>query len=81
MRLTPMIMRVRLGSLFSGRTLQTLGVSDFLSAVGGDIFKADEEEGFGYLDTLASDVGGGADALADPAKFFGVGLVPDFVEI
>ena len=35
------------------------GVSDFLSAVGGDIFEVDEEEGFGSLDTLASAVGGG----------------------
>ena len=45
------------------------GVSDFLSAVGGDIFESDEEEGVGSLDTLGSAVGGGSDALADPAKF------------
>ena len=45
------------------------GESDFFSAVGGDIFEADEEEGVGSLDTLVSSVGGGADALAEPADF------------
>ena len=45
------------------------GVSDFISAVGGDIFESDEEEGVGSLDTLASAVRGGADALAEPAEF------------
>ena len=45
------------------------GVSDFLSAVGRDIIEADKEEGVGSLDTLASAVGGGADALAEPADF------------
>ena len=45
------------------------GVNDFLSAVGGDIFETDEEEGVGSLDTLASAIGGGADALSDPAEF------------
>ena len=39
------------------------GVSDFFSLVGGDIFKADEEEGVGSFDTLASAFGGGADAF------------------
>ena len=45
------------------------GVSDFLSAVGGDIFEADEEEGVVSLYTLASAVKRGANASADPAKF------------
>ena len=57
------------------------GVSDFFSAVGGDIFKADEEEGVGYLDLLACDVGGGDDTLEEAAKFVGVGIVPDLVEV
>ena len=57
------------------------GVNDFLSAVGGDIFEADEEEGVGSLDKLSSAVGGGADALAEPAEFVGVGLVLDCVEV
>ena len=57
------------------------GVSDFLSAVGEDIVEADKEEGVGSLDTLASAVGGGADALADSAEFVGVGIVPDLVEV
>ena len=57
------------------------GVSDFLSAVGRDIFKADEEEGVGSLESLASAVGGGADTLAESAEFVGVGIVPDLVEL
>ena len=57
------------------------GVSDLLSAVVGDIFKADEEEGVVSLASLASAVGGGADALAEPAEFVGVGLVLDCVEV
>ena len=43
------------------------GVSDFFSAVGGDVFETDEEEGVGAFDMLASYVRRGADALADPA--------------
>ena len=57
------------------------GVSDFLSEVGGYIFEADEEEGVGSLDLLASAVGGGADTLAESAEFVGVGIVPDLVEV
>ena len=45
------------------------GVSYLFSAVNGDIFKADEEEVVAAFDTLASAVGRGADALADPAEF------------
>ena len=48
------------------------GVSDFYSAVGWDIFKADEEEGVGSLDSLACAVRGGADTLAEAADFVGV---------
>ena len=48
------------------------GISDFCSAFGGDIFEADEEEGVVSLDTLACAVGGGADTLAEAAKFVGV---------
>ena len=57
------------------------GVSDFLSAVGGDIFEADEEEGVGSLYTFSSAVGRVANALAEPAEFVRVGLVPDLVEV
>ena len=57
------------------------GVSNFLSAVGGDIFEADEEEGVSSLETIASAVGRGADALAEPAEFVRVGLVPDLMEV
>ena len=57
------------------------GVSDFLSAVGGDIFEAHEEEGVGSLDSLATAVGGGAYALAESAEFVGVGIVTDLVEV
>ena len=57
------------------------GVSDFLSAFGGDIFKADEEEGVSSLDSLACVVRGGANTLAELAEFVGVGLVPDLVEV
>ena len=45
------------------------GVSDFGSAVGWDVFESDDKEGVGSLDTLACAVGGGADALAEPAEF------------
>ena len=45
------------------------GVSNFLSAVGGDIFEANDEEGVSSLDTLVSAIGRGADALSDPAEF------------
>ena len=48
---------------------------------GRDIFEADEEEGVGAFDTLASAVKRGADALAEPAEFVRVGLVPDLVEV
>ena len=54
---------------------------DFFSAVGEDIFEADEEEGVGAFDTFARAAGRGADALADPAEFVRVGLVTDFVEV
>ena len=57
------------------------GVSNFLSAVGGDIFEADEEEGVGSFDTFASSIGRGSDALVEPAEFVRVGLVPDLVEV
>ena len=57
------------------------GVSDFLSTVGRDIFVADEEEGVGSLDLLASAVGGGVDTLAESAESVGVGIVPDLVKI
>ena len=57
------------------------GVSDFYSAVGGDIFKADEEEGVGAFDAFASAIGRGVDALAEPAVLVRVGLVPDLVEV
>ena len=57
------------------------GVSDLLSAVGRDFFEADEEERVGFLDMLDCAVGGGADALTEPAEFVGVGLVPDLVEV
>ena len=49
--------------------------------VGGDIFEVDEEECVGAFDTLVSDIERGADALAEPAKFVLVGLVPDLVEV
>ena len=52
-----------------------------LVSVGGDIFEADEEEGVVAFDTFSSAVGRGADALADPAEFFRVGLVTDLVEV
>ena len=55
------------------------GVSDFFSAVGGDTFKAYEEEGAGSLDSLACAVGGGANTLAESAEFVGVGIIPDLV--
>ena len=45
------------------------GVSNFFSAVGRDIFEADEELGVGSFDTLASAVGRGAGALAEPVEF------------
>ena len=45
------------------------GVSDFFLEFGGDIFEADEEEGVGAFDAFSRAVGGGADALADPAEF------------
>ena len=48
---------------------------------GSDIFEADEEEGVGAFDTLASAVKRGADALAELAEFVRVGLVPDLVEV
>ena len=46
-----------------------------------DIFAADDEDGVGSLDSLAFSVGGGADTLAEAAKFVGVCVVPDLVEI
>ena len=48
------------------------GVSDLCSAVGWDIFEADEEDGVGSLDLLACAVGGGANTLAEAAEFVGV---------
>ena len=57
------------------------GVSDIFSAVGGDIFEADEEEGVGSFDTLVSAVGRGANDLAEPDEFVQVGLVTDLVEV
>ena len=48
------------------------GVSHFYSAFGWDIFKADEEEGVGSLDSLACAVGVGANTLAEAAEFFGL---------
>ena len=36
---------------------------------------------FGAFDAFASAVGRGANALAEPAEFVRVGLVPDFVEV
>ena len=56
------------------------GVSDLFLAVDRDIFEADEEEGVGAFDTLVGAVGRCAAALAYPAEFFRVGLVPDLVE-
>ena len=44
-------------------------VSDLFSAVGGGIFEADEEEGVGAFDTLASAAERGSNALAETAKF------------
>ena len=57
------------------------GVSDCFSAVRRDILEADEEEGVGAFDTLVGAVGRGADALAEPAEFVRVGLIPDLVEL
>ena len=57
------------------------GVSDFFSAVGRDIFKADEEENVSSFDAFSSDVGRGDDDFADPAEFVRVGLVPYLVEV
>ena len=48
------------------------GVIDFCSAVGWDIFEADDEEGVGSFDSLACAIGGGADTLAEAANFVGV---------
>ena len=45
------------------------GVSDFFSAVGGDIFEANKEEVFGSFDTFVSVVERGDDALVEPAEF------------
>ena len=55
--------------------------AEVFSAVGGDIFEADEEECVGSFDTLVSAIGRGAGALSDPAEFVRVGLVPDLVEV
>ena len=41
----------------------------------------DEEEVVGDFDAFSSAVGRGADALAEPAEFFQVGLVPYLVEV
>ena len=57
------------------------GLNDFFSTVVWDIFEADEEEGAIAFDAFASAVGRGADALAEPAEFVRVGLVPDLVEV
>ena len=43
------------------------GVSDLFSAVGGDVFEADEEEGVGPLDSLACAIGVGANTLVEAA--------------
>ena len=53
--------------IFRADLANQFGVSDLFSAVGGDIFEADEEEGVGAFDAFASAVGRGADALAEPA--------------
>ena len=57
------------------------GVGDFGSAVGWDVLESDDEEGVGSLDALACAVGVGADTLVEAAKFVGVGVVPDLVEV
>ena len=57
-------------ALFLADLANHFGVSDFFSAVGGDIFKADEGQGVGAFDVFASSVRRGADALAEPAEFF-----------
>ena len=57
------------------------GVSDFRPALGWDVFQPDDKEGAGSLDVLACAVGGGADTLAEAAKFLGIIVVPDLVEI
>ena len=70
------------GILFFGaKFANNFGVSDLFAAVGGDIFKADEKEGVDAFDAFAQAVGRGTDALAYPAEFFGVQLVPDLVEV
>ena len=40
--------------------------------VGGNIFKADEEEGLSAFDAFSQAVGRGADASAEPEDFVGV---------
>ena len=51
------------------------GVGDFVSAVGGDVLIVNDEEGIGVKDTLTYVIGAGSNALAQAAKFVGVGSV------
>ena len=54
-------------SLLWANLANHFGVSDFCSAVGWDIFEADEEEGVGSLDSLACAIGVGANTLVEAA--------------
>ena len=57
------------------------GIGYFLAAISGDVFIPDGEEGVGAGDPLALPARTRTDALAEAAKFVGVGGVPDvFVE-
>ena len=51
------------------------GVGDFVSAVGGDVLVVNDKEGIGVKDTLTYVIGAGSNALAQAAKFVGVGSV------
>ena len=56
-------------ALFRADFANHFGVSDFFSAVGRDIFEADEEEGVGAFHTLANAVRRGANYLAEQVEF------------
>ena len=56
-----------------------LGVSDFFAPVAGNVFIMDGVEGVCAFDTLAVGSGTSSDALAETAKFVGIGLIPDFL--
>ena len=52
------------------------GVGDFVSAAGRDVLVVNDEEGIGARDTPEFVIGVSSNALAQAAKFVGVGSVP-----